>query len=185
MKETDSRKNLSLQERIIKNYPLLSRKEKKIADYLSQNLRTAFALSTDQLAKNTGISSATIVRFAQHLGFSGFQQLRSQMMDEVKEELLGMSLPSISYVDAYWKDQDDRIYLFSQNKMAREAFEDLFNKTFGKPHKIGLFRLLPPLLGLSSAAWQKPAEQSDYLRKIVHTLPVRSGRSIEIEAPPF
>jgi len=88
MKETDSRKNLSLQERIIKNYPFLSRKEKKIADYLSQNLRTAFVLSTDQLAKNTEISSATVVRFAQHLGFSGFQQLRSQMMDEVKEEMM-------------------------------------------------------------------------------------------------
>jgi len=88
MKETDSRKNLSLQERIIHKYPLLSRKEKQIGDYLSQNQRKAFALSTDQLAKNTGISSATIVRFAQHLGFSGFQQLRAQMVDEVKEEMM-------------------------------------------------------------------------------------------------
>jgi hypothetical protein len=111
--------------------------------------------------------------------------LKKQVLDEVKEELLRMSLPSVSYVDAFWKDQEDRIYLFSQSKMAREAFEDLFHKTFGKPHKIGIFRLLPPLLGISPDAWQSPAEHNEYLQRIVHTLPVRSGRAIETEAPPF
>ncbi len=111
--------------------------------------------------------------------------LKKQVFDEVKDELLRLSLPSISYVDAYWKDQDDRIYLFSQSKMAREAFEDLFGKTFGRPHKIGLFRLLPPLLGLQSAAWQSPADQNDYLKRIIHTLPVRSGRTAQNEAPSY
>jgi len=110
---------------------------------------------------------------------------KKQVLDEVKEELLGLSLPSISYVDAYWKDQDDRIYLFSQSKMAREAFEDLFHKTFGKPHKLGIFRLLPPLLGLSAEVWQDAANSSEYLHRIVHTLPMRGGRSVETEAPPF
>jgi hypothetical protein len=111
--------------------------------------------------------------------------LKKQIVDEVKEELLRMSLPSVSYVDAFWKDQEDRIFLFSQSKMAREAFEDLFGKTFGKPHKLGLFRLVPPLLGIHPEAWQNPAEQNEYLQRIVHTLPVRSGRAIETEAPPF
>ncbi|WP_176736412.1 recombination-associated protein RdgC [Oligoflexus tunisiensis] len=111
--------------------------------------------------------------------------LKKQVVDEVKEELLRMSLPSVSYVDAFWKDQEDRIYLFSQSKMAREAFEDLFGKTFGKPHKLGLFQLVPPLLGIHPEAWQNPAEQNEYLQRIVHTLPVRSGRAIETEAPPF
>ncbi len=110
---------------------------------------------------------------------------KKQVLDEVKEELLGLSLPSISYVDAYWKDQDDRIYLFSQSKMAREAFEDLFHKTFGKPHKLGIFRLLPPLLGLTGEAWQDGARSSEYLNRIVHTLPMRASRSVETEAPPF
>ncbi|HYX37929.1 MAG TPA: recombination-associated protein RdgC [Oligoflexus sp.] len=111
--------------------------------------------------------------------------MKKQVLDEVKEELLTMSLPSISYVDAFWKDQEDRIFLFSQSKMAREAFEDLFGKTFGRPHKIGLFRLMPPLLGISADAWQNPADHDEYLQRIVHTLPVRSGRAIETEAPPF
>jgi DNA-binding MurR/RpiR family transcriptional regulator len=88
MKETDGQKNLSLHEKIIQKYPLLSRKEKKIADHFIQNIRTAFSLSIAPLAENTGISSATIVRFAQHLGFSGFQQLRSQLVNEVKEKMM-------------------------------------------------------------------------------------------------
>jgi DNA recombination-dependent growth factor C len=111
--------------------------------------------------------------------------MKKQVLDEVKDELLRMSLPSISYVDVFWKDQEDRIYLFSQSKMAREAFEDLFEKTFGRPHKLGLFRLLPPLLGITAESFQNPAEQSEYLQRIVHTLPLRSGRAIETESAPF
>ena len=48
--------------------------------------------------------------------------LKKQIVDEVKEELLRMSLPTLSYIDAFWKDQEDSIYLFSQGKAARECF---------------------------------------------------------------
>jgi DNA-binding MurR/RpiR family transcriptional regulator len=77
----------SLKDTILQYYPSFSRKEKKIADYILQNLRTVFALPITNLAENSGVSSATIFRFSQHLGFSGFQQLRSQMVEEVKEEI--------------------------------------------------------------------------------------------------
>jgi len=77
----------SLKELILNFYPSFSKKERKIADFIVQNLHTAFALPINSLAKHSGVSSATIVRFSQRLGFSGFQQFRSRMVEEVKEEI--------------------------------------------------------------------------------------------------
>jgi len=73
---------------IIEKYPELSRKEKKIADYIIQNQQTIFALSGKELSKNTRVSEATIVRFAQHLGFKGFLNLKTQLITEAKEKMM-------------------------------------------------------------------------------------------------
>lgn len=93
--------------------------------------------------------------------------MKKQIVDEVKEELLRMSLPTLSYIDAYWKDQEDSIYLFSQGKSARECFEDLFRKTFGQAHNLTLVRILPPVLGLD--VWN--GGHTEILEKIRQTLP--------------
>ncbi len=73
---------------IIQQYPELSRQEKKVADYFVQNLHVLVVPTAKELAKNTGVSEATIVRFAQNLGFSGFQHLKSQMVEEAKEKIM-------------------------------------------------------------------------------------------------
>lgn len=100
---------------------------------------------------------------------------RKQVLDEVKEELLQLSLPSISFVEAYWKDQEDLVYLFSQSKMARECFEELFRKSFGEALNLSLFRVLPPMMGLAPEAWQALPAQAPLLSKLLHTLPFGSG----------
>lgn len=92
---------------------------------------------------------------------------KKQIVDEVKDELLRMSLPTLSYIDAFWKDQDDTVYLFSQGKSTRECFEDLFRKTFGSAHGLTLVRILPPVLGLD--VWN--GGESEILDKIRATLP--------------
>ena len=92
---------------------------------------------------------------------------KKQIVDEVKEELLRMSLPTLSFVDAFWKDQDDVVYLFSQGKATRECFEDLFRKTFGAAHGLTLIRILPPVLGLD--VWN--GGENEILDKIRATLP--------------
>jgi DNA recombination-dependent growth factor C len=92
---------------------------------------------------------------------------KKQIVDEVKDELLRMALPSVSYLDAFWKDQEDVVYLFSQGKSARESFEDLFRKSFGTSHNLTLIRILPPVLGLD--VWSGGDQQ--ILTKIRATLP--------------
>ncbi len=74
--------------KIIGKYQDLSKKEKKIADFIIQNQETVFALSGRELSKNTNVSEATIVRFSQHLGFRGFLELKSQLISEAKEKMM-------------------------------------------------------------------------------------------------
>ncbi len=50
--------------------------EKQIADYLITNLEKALGMSVHSLAKAVGVSVATIVRFAQHMGFEGYKAFR-------------------------------------------------------------------------------------------------------------
>jgi len=78
---------IALKQVILIQYSSLSAKEKKVADYILQNLHLVFALPINDLAEKAEVSSATIVRFSQHLGFSGFQDLKNQMVEEVKEEI--------------------------------------------------------------------------------------------------
>ena len=108
------------------------------------------------------------------LGGDDPQRLRKkQVIDEVRDELLSMSLPSMSFVDLFWQDQDDCIYLFSQSKMAIQGFEELFQKTFGQPLKLSLFRLIPPLLGIAPEVWA--SDKSDWMDRLKRTLPLKTG----------
>ncbi|MDH4218745.1 MAG: MurR/RpiR family transcriptional regulator [Candidatus Aminicenantes bacterium] len=83
-KKTD----IKLKKTIIEKYQELSKKEKKVADYIIQNHRTIFALSGKELSKKTKVSEATIVRFAQHLGYKGFQHLKSRLIREAKKKII-------------------------------------------------------------------------------------------------
>ena len=88
MKAPAVKRAIPVRQRIIDAYPQLSRQEKRIADHILRRGRALFTLSTSELARETEVGTATIVRFAKHIGFSGFQQLKAQILDEVKEEMM-------------------------------------------------------------------------------------------------
>ncbi len=88
MKDTAKSGNLSVNQRIVNNYPELPQKEKKIADYIIRNHHTVFTQSASGLAMSTGTSAATVVRFAQRIGYTGFYQLKAQIINEVKEQMM-------------------------------------------------------------------------------------------------
>ena len=61
---------------LTERYASLTDGEKQIVDYLIHNLEAALSMSVHTLAKNSDVSVATIVRFAQHLGFDGYKSFR-------------------------------------------------------------------------------------------------------------
>jgi DNA-binding MurR/RpiR family transcriptional regulator len=125
---------------ILKKYPELSTKEKKVADYIIQNHQTSFALSGKDLSKNTGVSEATIVRFAQHLGFEGFHHLKSQMIMEAKEGMkpedrfkLMVHENQISTIFKVAKQDVDNINQ-TINRIDRQQFERFIKLIRGSSH---------------------------------------------------
>lgn len=57
----------------------LTKSQQQIARYLVENPGQVAFLSITELAKETGVSEATIVRYAKELGFSGFQELKERI----------------------------------------------------------------------------------------------------------
>ncbi|NUQ82549.1 MAG: MurR/RpiR family transcriptional regulator [Bacteroidetes bacterium] len=67
-------------------YPSLTTNQKKVADYLLNNMREAAFLSVTDIGDRCGASKATVVRFAQELGFQGFIDFREKLSAAVNSE---------------------------------------------------------------------------------------------------
>jgi len=50
--------------------------ERKVADYILDNVNEVIHLSITKMAENVGVSEATVVKFCQHIGYSGYQELK-------------------------------------------------------------------------------------------------------------
>ena len=74
---------------------------------------------------------------------------KKQIMDSLKEELIGSCLPSIKHCDALWRERKGDILLFTTGKGDLKIFEDLFRETFAKPLGFTFIPELPPILGMS------------------------------------
>lgn len=69
-------------------YPQLTKSQKLLADYISSHYREAAFMTASQLARNLNLNEATVIRFAQRLGYSGYPDLIHQVRELVHEELL-------------------------------------------------------------------------------------------------
>ncbi|MDN6664481.1 MAG: MurR/RpiR family transcriptional regulator [Tetragenococcus koreensis] len=75
----------TLQNKLLKKRPQLSGLEKQVLDYILQNPSIITKLTADLLAKKLFISTATVSRSAQHLGFKGFQELKYAFAQDTKD----------------------------------------------------------------------------------------------------
>ncbi len=74
-------------QRIHSRLDQLTKSERKIADYLQHNFEEAAFFSAADLAERLNLSEATVVRFAQSIGFSGFPELRQCLQELFKEKV--------------------------------------------------------------------------------------------------
>jgi len=91
-------------ERIQAHYDQLTTSFRKLADFILQEPLNASFMTATQMADQMNVDAATVVRFAQFLGYSGYRELIKDIQTGVKEEL------SASYTDAL--DAPDDLGLF-------------------------------------------------------------------------
>lgn len=73
-------------------YDDMSKGEKRIADWLMENPGEIISLSIVELAEKCNSSEATIVRFAKHLGFSGYQGLKIALAREEGTKIVNKTI---------------------------------------------------------------------------------------------
>ena len=78
---------IDLQHLIQSAYPNLPENQRKVADALIERLREVPFLSVIDLQEISGTSKATVVRLAQHLGFSGYLELRDRVREGAQSEI--------------------------------------------------------------------------------------------------
>jgi len=74
-------------EKIQENYDDLTPSFRKLADFMLQNQLDAAFMTATELANRLGVDAATVVRFAQELGYTGFRELSKEIQDVVRSEL--------------------------------------------------------------------------------------------------
>lgn len=103
-------------------YPQMGRSEKKIADYITENLQDVIQLSVTELSAQCGCGDATVVRFSKRLGFGGFQALKIGIAGE---------LGSTSSIGSEIKQDDSCLEIFKKRmndiSVALESTESILS----------------------------------------------------------
>jgi DNA-binding MurR/RpiR family transcriptional regulator len=68
-------------------YPDLTPSQRQLSDYIAHSYRDAAFLTASELAERLGLNEATVIRFAQRLGYDGYPELVSAIRELVQREL--------------------------------------------------------------------------------------------------
>lgn len=90
--------------RIRKGYNDLPKNQRKIADFIVENLEQVPFLTVQQMATSTGASVASVVRFAQRNGFEGFTELQQEIAASLQDRLKQPDVFTLASGDALPND---------------------------------------------------------------------------------
>jgi DNA-binding MurR/RpiR family transcriptional regulator len=74
-------------EKIRQIYPALTKSQKRLADFIAGSYQEAAFMTASRMAKRLNLNEATVIRFAQRLGYSGYPELIGEVQSIVREEL--------------------------------------------------------------------------------------------------
>lgn len=79
---------MSFEEHIRRERSTMSKSFARLADFLVDSYTEASFMTASELAHVLNLDAATVVRFAQSLGYTGFPQLQREIRQKVKNDLL-------------------------------------------------------------------------------------------------
>ncbi len=81
--------NITVRERIRKHFTALTKSERKFAAYLLEEYPSAGLASITVVAKQADVSTPTVARMVQKLGFKGFPQFHQALLTELQAKVQG------------------------------------------------------------------------------------------------
>lgn len=110
---------------IAKNYDAMSKTHKKIADYILKNPVAASFFTVGKLASQAGVSEASIIRFANFLGFTGYSALQKVMQDHTKNKMDTRQRLALSYSAYDDKEEGVRQVFHEETENLAETLKGL------------------------------------------------------------
>lgn len=100
---------MRLEELINAHYKELNENEKYICAYLLEHKQDAARKSIDETASACGVSKTLLVRFAKHIGLSGYRELKAKLRIELQERTFSADDLLQKMTGSYHKMLDDFI----------------------------------------------------------------------------
>ena len=95
--EDDMSNTNELTNRINQRYSSMSKGQKLLATYISDNYDKAVFLTAEKLGKVVGVSESTVVRFATFLGYKGYPEFQKALEEMVRNKLNSIQRMEVTY----------------------------------------------------------------------------------------
>lgn len=118
--------------RLTEEYDSFSKQQKKIADYIVAHYDEFIFSSISDLSKAIGSSEATIVRFAQRLGYSGFTEFKNDLVSYYSKYLTPAERIKRSISDDQDRDFSYKSITETELKFIQESIYSVDEEVFQK-----------------------------------------------------
>ena len=130
-----------LSNRINESYSRLSKGQKLLATYITDNYDKAVFLTAAKLGEVVGVSESTVVRFATHLGYKGNPEFQNALEELVRNKLNSIQRMEVTYgrisqskiLESVLHSDADKINS-TLEKIDQEAFEVAVNTILNAKH---------------------------------------------------
>ena len=130
-----------LSNRMNESYSRLSKGQKRLAAYITDNYDKAVFLTAAKLGEVVGVSESTVVRFATHLGYKGYPEFQSALEERVRNKLNSIQRMDVTYgrisqskiLESVLKSDAEKINS-TLEKIDQDAFEMAVNTILNAKH---------------------------------------------------
>ena len=127
--------------RINRSYSAMSKGQKLLAAYITDNYDKAVFLTAAKLGETVGVSESTVVRFAAHLGYKGYPEFQKALEELVRNRLNSIQRMEVTYgrisqsqiLETVLQSDTDKIKS-TMEKIDQSAFEMAVNTILEARH---------------------------------------------------
>lgn len=149
-KDAEKTEGSDLLVRLNKNYKTLSKGQKQLAAYITENYDRAAFITASKMGRIVGVSESTVVRFAYALGYDGYPELQKSLHELIRNKLT--SVQRIQLTGDLQPNDVLRSVLKSDVSNIRATIDSIDNASFNAAINALLEAKKVYIVGLMSAA---------------------------------
>ncbi len=149
-KEAEKSEGSDLLVRLNKSYKTLSKGQKQLAAYITENYDRAAFITASKMGRIVGVSESTVVRFAYALGYDGYPELQKSLQELIRNKLT--SVQRIQLTGDLQPNDVLKSVLKSDMSNIRSTIDSIDNESFNAAINALLGAKKVYILGLMSAA---------------------------------